>query len=393
MMFMPLAFFGGEGDWTSQLIWLAFFMVFIFFAPRLMVTQTILKLEKDVAELEGMAKNARDCVVKAVSKKPTANLKEAIRNFMEFFAISPVSLDPYGIVKKLDHIIRNSEQRFKYFVKEIAPNLSIERQRNIKNALAGAITTHEIAKLVRHFLEIVKKYKLFQLGMILQMQIPLVARIAKASMHATHAFAEGSPIGDGIGPLVAANMIKDKYKKFEKEEFILFKTKINGKDIFITKSDGPGASTGYPGKFLKKFFKRNRINRIITIDAGMKLEGEKPGSIAEGVGVAIGGSGVDRYEIEEICVQKNIPLDAVVVKVSDEEALMPMGKEIVNSVSNAIDIVKKNIKREKKKEKILIIGVGNTCGIGNNIKEAKESEKIIRKNIKKAKKEKKKGWF
>jgi len=377
-------------DWISTIIWFILFVVFIFFGPRLMTTQTILKLEKEASELEEMAEKSRSYIVKSISKNPNAKLKESIKNFMEFFIVSPIETDPYGIMKKIDHVIRNSDDRFKYFVRQIAPDASKEKQMDIKDALAGAITTHQIAKIVRHYLELIKKYKMFQLAMIIQMQIPLIARIAKAAMQATHAFVDGLPVGDGIGSLVAANMMKGKATIFEAEEFVVVKTNINGRDVWVAKAEGPGASTGYPGKFLLKFLKRQKIDRIITIDAALKLEGEKAGTIAEGVGVAMGGSGVDRYEIEGFSVKNEIPLDAVAIKVSDEEALMPMKKEIWNSVPDAVEAVKSALSRAKKNERIMIIGVGNTCGIGNDFKSVEETEKKIKNHIKRAEKKKEK---
>ena len=101
-------------------------------------------------------------------------------------------------------------------------------------------------------------------------------------------------------------------------------------------------------------------------------------------------AGTDRYEIEEIVVKRKIPLDAVVIKVSEKEALTPMTKEIANSVPNVLETVKKTINMKKGRESILIMGVGNTCGIGNNHKEAMASEKKIRTNIRKMSKKKKK---
>jgi len=254
--------------------------------------------------------------------------------------------------------------------------------------LAGAITTYQLAKVVRHFLEIIKKYKMFQLAMILQMQIPLIVRVSNAAMHATKAFTEGVPIGDAIGCMVAANLLRGKHKLFREEEFVLGKGKVRGREVWISKADGPGASTGYPGKFLQKVLKKNKINRIITVDAGMKLEGEKAGSIAEGVGVAIGGSGVDRYEIEEIAVKRNIPMDAVIIKVSDEEALMPMKKEVLNSVPNALKAVESAVMRGRRNEKILIMGIGNTCGVGNSFSSIRESEERLKKYHKRQEEEK-----
>jgi hypothetical protein len=232
---------------------------------------------------------------------------------------------------------------------------------------------------------------MFQLAIILQMQIPLISRIAKAAMKATQAFADGAPIGDGIGPLVAANLINSNVQVFEKYEFVVAKTKVGGRDVWVSKAAGPGASTGYPGKFLIDFMKKQKIDRIISVDAALKLEGEKTGSIAEGVGVAMGGTGVDRYEIEEIVVKNNIPLDAVVVKVSEEDALEPMKKEVFDAISEATDNVKEILKRTKAKERIMIMGVGNTCGIGNNKKELEGLEKKIKSR--KEEPEKKKNFL
>lgn len=382
-----LAQFGG--DLISYIIFFILFIISIFFGPRLMATQSIMKLEQEASDLEEMAEKSKNYIIKSISKKSDAKLRENVSNFMEFFAITPVETDPYGVIKKIDHIIKNSDQRFTYFVDQIAPDFSDIRKRDIKNALEGAMMTHQIAKIVRHYLELIKKYKLFQLAMIIQMQIPLITRMAKAAMHATHAFVDGLSIGDGIGCLTASHLMKGKPQIFKEEEFAIVKTNVAGRDVFVAKAEGPGASTGFPGKFLIKFTKKQKIDKIITIDAALKLEGEKTGSIAEGVGVAMGGSGVDRYEIEEIAVKRNIPLDAVAIKLSDEDALMPMGKEVLESVPKALESVKKAILRSNKNERILIMGVGNTCGIGNDFNTVSKAEENIMNHIKKSQEKKK----
>jgi hypothetical protein len=379
------------GDLVSTIIWIILIIVSIFFGPRLMVTQTIMKLEKEASELEGLAKKSKGFIFKSLSKKSKKDVKKKINNFMEFFAVTPIATDPYGIMKKLDHIIKNYDSRFRYFVDQIDPNASKEEKKNIKNALSGAITTHQIAKIVRHYVELIKKYKMFQYAMVIQMQIPLITSIAKASMKATRAFVKGIPVGDGAGPLVAASMINKKPEIFKEEEFVVAKVKLKGRNVWISKAEGPGAATGYPGKFLTKFLKKQKINRIITIDAGLKLEGEKTGTVAEGVGIAMGGIGVERYEIEQVAVKKKIPLDAVVIKVSNEEALMPMKKDIFDAIPNAVEAVKASLDRAGRNDKIMIIGVGNTCSIDNSSKTIKDVEKKVKKHG--AKKEEKKGMF
>lgn len=386
-MLAMLSQFGG--DLLSQIIWLVLFVVFMVYGQRIMVTQAVIKLEREVYQLEEIADKSRRQVIRFISKRPDKKLQTSIGNFMNFFAIAPVGTDPYGVMKKIDHVTRHSDKRIGYFVDEVAPKFSNDKKKDIKNALAGAITTHNIAKIVRHYLELIKKYKMFQLAMIIQMQMPLIIRVSKAASKATHAFLDGVPIGDGIGPLVAASLIKGKPRVYEKEEFIVYKTRLEGRDVFISKANGPGATTGYPGKFMLKFMKKNKINRIISIDAAMKLEGEKTASIAEGVGIAMGGNGVDRYEIEQVVVNKNLPLDAIAIKVSDEDALGPMNKLLFNAVPKAQQTLRERIKKTKRGEKILVMGVGNTCGVGNDYRTLLKSKEKMKRHMRKVKQKKK----
>jgi len=387
-------FFGPEGDSISQIVWFLMFIVFIFVGPRLMVTQTIFKLEKEITEIEQLAVSARNYVSRKANKK--AGNSEKIKNFMEFFAVTPVSSDPYGIIKKIEHVIRQSDERFKWFVNDIAPGSSEIEKANLKAALSGAITANQIAKVLRHLLETVKKHKMFQMAIILQMQIPLIKELAEAAEKATEAFVRGEPIGDSIGPLIAASkMKKGKVKVYTDHEFALGESTIAGRKVLIAKASGPGATVGIPGRFLENLSKRNKISRIITVDAGLRLEGEKTGSVAEGIGVAMGGD-VDRYQIEEFAVRKKIPLDAIVIKQTQKEALTPLNKDILNSIPKAESLLRTAVRRAKKSDKILVIGVGNTSGVGNTDKEAEKAVKVIKKKIKKmeaAEKAKKKKWF
>jgi len=369
---------GGQQDILSTILWFGMFFVFAFFYPKLMISQTIWQLEKDVTKLEDMAKKCQDVVAKKVEARPSAKTRESVRNFMEFFAVSPVSEDPYGVIRKIDLLIRQSEGRFKWFVNQIGPGLSDVEKSNVKSALAGAMTTHQIAKILRHMLELIKKYKILQLAMIVQMQMPLIARAAKAAAAATKAFADGVPIGDGIGPMVAASLIpaKTKVSVYEEEEFAVTKVNVGGRPVLVAKANGPGATVGRPGKFLLKLMQEQRIDRIITVDAALRLEGEIAGSVAEGIGVAMGGS-VDRYEIEEVAVKKEMPLDAVAIKVSDEEALMPMIRPVLDAIPAATEALKTAIGRTRKNERLLIMGIGNTCGVGNNSRDLEQNKKYL----------------
>jgi hypothetical protein len=109
----------------------------------------------------------------------------------------------------------------------------------------------------------------------------------------------------------------------------------------------------------------NKINMLIMIDAAMKLEGEKTGEIAEGIGAAIGGIGTEKFRIEEAATHYKIPMYAIVVKESFVDVVDVMTKEISESSQKVIEIIKNLIERKtKESDTILVIGVGNTLGIG-----------------------------
>jgi hypothetical protein len=350
-----------------------------------MVTQILFKIERSAELLERMSKKAEKTVLKKISKKPSSKVRKSVRSFMEFFVISPVSLDPYGIIKKLEHVIDLEKDRFKYFVNQVAPNLGPEARANLMMGLSGAISLYQLTKLVRHFVELIKKTKSINLAMILQMQLPLIERLARALLRGTEALSNGWPVGDTIGAYVAANLIGNSKVTRVDEDTVVCRKKYRKRDVIIIKAKGPGSRTGNPGRVLEKIAKKEKIAKIITIDAAMKLEGEKTGTIAEGVGVAIGGIGVERVHVENIAVKRKILLDSIVIKMSQEEAITPMKKEILNSFPRVIDALNDAIDRTKEKGKIIIVGVGNTAGVGNNKKDIEKAKKIINQNIKKMK--------
>jgi len=375
-MSMPFGF-GDSSIWS--ILWVVLLFVMIFFGPRLMFYQVFLKLDQSASMLESFAVNGRSIVIRRITKKPTRELKEAVSNFMDFFTIEPVSLDPFGIVKKIEHIYMLSEKRFKYFAKNIAPKLEEESRANLVMGLSGAISLNQIAKVVRHFVEMARKTKSYQWAMIVQMQLPMIERLSKALLKGTEALTNGWPIGDSIGSLVAANLIGEAKTKEIEEDALLATKRIKGRKILLIKAKGPGGRLGRLGKAVEKLVKKQKIAKIITIDAAAKLEGEKTGKIAEGIGVAIGGIGVDRTYIENITTAKEIPLDSVVIKMSQEEAMMPMKNEILNSVSRVTKAVEDAIARTRERGSIIIVGVGNSSGIGNDKKSAEEAEEQIKK--------------
>jgi len=308
----------------------------------------------------------------ADKKKTQKDLMLQIEDFITFLTIGPVSLDPYGIIPKFDHIVDVRDERFKEEVAVLAPNADATQRSNLENLLEATMAIDFIYRLIRHYLILGKKSKSMILLLQISMQLGLIISMAKAYYHAAKAFSEGSPIGDGLGPLVAASFIRtvsdgDVDAKEVERETIVQEVDFEDRDIYIVRAKGPGGTVGKPGKVIKDLIEQHgdSISRIIMIDAGLKLSGDKTGSIAIGVGAAIGGIGIEKHFIEESTTGKAIPIDALICKQSLEDAITTMKRPITQSVPKIVEKIKMAIrKRTEKGSKIIIAGIGNTIGIG-----------------------------
>ena len=384
--------FLAQSDFTGTIIWFFMFFILIFLYPRLMLSQLIYKIEQSAVRMETMSKKSTSIIVKKSGVQKDARQK--IDNFTEFFVVEPSSIDPYGLVKKIDQTVRGMEDRFDEFVEELVPGKSYNEQQDINYGLRAAIGLKQMSKIVRHYVEMAKKFKNLQIAMILQMQLPIIEKIAESELKGTEAFINEWPVGDSIGPLAAAELMES--SKEVAEDVMMGMTTIEGRKCFVLKATGPSPHLGRVDEAIEKIMQTNKIARVITIDAGLKLEGEQTGAVAEGIGFAMGGWG-ERELIENFLVPKKIPIDSIVVKVGFAEAIIPMKKEIYDSTPKIQEYIKKAVKRAKQNDKVIIIGVGNSCGIGNSKKELKDLKSLVEqldKKIKKEEQEGKKGrWF
>ena len=360
-------------DIFGTLIWFGVFFVFIFLYPRLMLSQLIWQLEQSARKLEAMSEKANEM---SARKAGDRNTRKKIDNFTEFFVIEPSSLDPYGLVKKIDQLVRQTENRFVEFVDDIAPKKSALEKRQLDYSLRAAIGLRQLAKVVRHFVEMAKKFKNLQIAMLIRMQMPIIEKIAEGEFRGAEAFLNGWPVGDSIGPLAAASMM-DKSKPVA-EDMVAGTVNIEGRKVFVIKATGPQPSLGRVDEAVEKIMSRNKIARVVTIDAAQKLEGEKTGSVAEGVGFAMGGP-AQRELIEGVLLPKKKPIDSIVIKVGMEEALVPMRKEILESVPQILEAVRVAVRRVPKGKSVLVIGIGNSVGIPDDKKKLNDVRKLVLK--------------
>ncbi len=377
-----------EQSWAGQIVTMLFFLILFIYGPKFYFYKIINELEEVAKLLEGYTARSVDLIVD-ISKKhggtKSKETKTTVERAMDFFLIPPVDLDPYGILNKVEHLIDKTEDRFLDIAKKIAPKSDEVWQGNIVSLVKGGIGLNNIAKIVRHYVEFVKKTNNIQMAMLIHMNLVMIKKIAKAQMDGVETISKGKPIGDGIGPLVAANLIKGDRTEEIAKDVISHKTDIDGRTVFVLKAKGPGATLGKLGDAVKKIARENKLTKIITIDASLKLEGERTGKVSEGIGAAIGDPGPEKAKIEDAALKNNIPLEAYAIRMSIEEAISPLASDIGDSVKDAIEMVEESIRRAPEGSTVLVVGVGNTCGIGNNYdsvkgirlpKRKKEKEKV-----------------
>ena len=363
-----------------NLLWFALIFVSMFYGTKLQAWRSAREIESGLEKLKKWNDECKQILLsnfkKYTDKKETEkDLMLRLENFLTFIAITPVSLDPYGIIPKIDHIINVRDERFKEEIASLAPNVEpgSKEAQNLENVLEAAMAVDYVYRLVKHFLILGKKSKSYIILMQISMQMTMILAMGKSYYHATKSFSEGSPIGDALGPLVAGSFVRDVSNSDDIEAIDIAKDTIvqevafEDRIIYVVRAKGPGGTVGKPGTAIKKLIEEHgdSISRIIMIDAGLKFSGDKTGSIAIGVGAAIGGIGVEKFYIEESSSKKAIPIDAVICRQSLENAITTMARPITKSVHPIVENIKMGIrKRTEKGAKIIVAGIGNTIGVG-----------------------------
>jgi len=352
----------------STMMYLSF-MLFILFGQKIQLYTMIWNMSGAIKKLEVMKFEARELTIKTLKEigKPKNDITPRLNALLEHFLISPVNMDPAGIVWKFDHLLNVREEKFKDDVKRLAPEADNAQLNNMENLVEGSLALNTVYRIVRHFYLLGRKTQSFYLILQLQMILPLIMQEAEALVGATKAFARGQPIGDGVGALVASKLMKDKEKRKVEKDVVVSELMMDGRKILALKAEGPGGNVGKPGDAIKQLIeeREGKIAMVVMVDAAVKFEGEKTGDISEGIGAAIGGIGTERFKIEEEASKYKIPVHAIIVKESLQDAITPMKKEIAEATDNVITRIKSLLQeRTQEAETIIIAGIGNTMGIG-----------------------------
>lgn len=337
------------------------------------------QIEARLRVLEGYVNDVRDESKKLLRKLGVKDPDVVAARVLDYFVVEPVNIEPTDITRRLERVLRTEEEHIEQIVLLALGSRpkGVEETALFKNAvtlLGIANAMNLLYKYLRHMLLLGIKTRNALLVTQLWMLLPYYMRIAKAYRSAARTISRGMPIGDAAGPLVAYRLVRSVaasnevlYREIAKDT-VYATIEYLGRRVYVVRARGPGSTVGRPGEAVEKLAEKlsqGEIAAIITVDAALKFEGEQTGAIAEGSGVAMGDPGPEKIKIERLAVRRGIPLYAIAIKMSFEEAIGAMNKNIVKGVESALERLKQLIQETSKPgDTIIIVGVGNTIGVG-----------------------------
>jgi hypothetical protein len=346
---------------------LSFILNFTDIPQRMQLWRFASYVRRRLVQLDEIENDIRRRLVSYLSKLNVASPKEVIDNFINnYFLIEPVSIEPTDIIRRLAHLINVRDANVKEYVERYIPKLQKPEKHNVIVALEIASAINIVNKVLKHYFKLGLKNNNWILLMQLALSMPEILRVVNAYSKALDAFSLGTPIGDSAGPLVVRYLVGSAEPKVITEDTVYYEVSLNNRRVYAIKAEGPGATVGRPGEAVDKLIEMlgGNVARVITVDAALRLESEDSGEVAEGVGAAIGDVGPEKISIERAVTKYGIPLDAVVIKMSIEEAINTMTKEVYDGVLKALERVKELINSKVREgEAVVVVGVGNTVGV------------------------------
>jgi hypothetical protein len=363
----------------SNIIWIAMIFLF-FFQDYVMIWRYAYTVGSFLTNLNRLITNNVNLVINHVDQLLRSNgspknvnkdaIEKTIKDLMDFVVIEPVNAEPTGLMRTLKLLVTTYNDRLEDSIRSLLPSIERTLVQNVVDAVDGLRELNFIYKVIMHYYRLSNKYRNPYLMMQVYMLLPILREYVNALNGAISTFLKGQPVGDAAGPLTAYRFMRscssvEEISHNVKDTYIGL-CNFEGRRVYVVKARGPGGTVGNLDDGIAYLVERVSVKPrfIITVDAALKLEGERTGSIAEGVGVAMGGIGVERFNIERIASKYGIPLYAVLIKMSMPEALSAMPKEVEGAVNDAVERVKRVIREGVKEgEEVILVGVGNTGGV------------------------------
>lgn len=358
------------GDDTStlmMLVWILPVILLIFYGQRIQLLVTSGEIKKSIKKLaEYGDKSLESTILHVNSLKSTGSgTEERIRIMVDYFTIPPVDMDPAGLVSKVRHVVRSREDITRIQVGAMIGDDDAIRTARVQTLLEVTASLRLVHRVMNHMYLTAKRQNNYPLILPLQMMLPFVMEEAEAMRDAIDTFSQGLPVGDAAGPMVVGAMMRSLPKDVIAHQTISSSIDMDGRRVILLKAEGPAPVVGRPDEALLHIIEDAKPAAIIMVDAALKMEGEESGVISRGFGAAMGGTGAERFRIEEVAASQDIPLYSVVIKQSVREAVTLMSDVIYGAIGGASDAVLDIINNDITGDGVVIvIGVGNTGGVG-----------------------------
>jgi hypothetical protein len=355
------------------LLWVIIWFLLIFTLQDVQMWRYLSQVSGFLSYLGQLLNTASANVLNALEKfkrkeVQRSELESTLKRMVDFAVIEPTSLDPNGIVPKYKHILNAYVETYESEIRRLVEDGVVVK--NLATAVEALRFMNLIYKVVDHYYKIARKYKAFYLVIQLTMLLPLLKELTDTVNEAVTSFIKGVPIGDSAGPLVAYNILSQcgslvYYNDIK--DTVVAECIYEGRRLYVIKARGPGSTVGRLDDAVEYVFQKlgAKPKYIVSIDAALRLEGEKTGEVAEGIGMAMGGVGVEKFNIESYATKYGVPLYAFLIKMRQSEALTTMTSEIYNAVNRTtkrvLEFISSNVAPG---ESVLVIGVGNTVGVG-----------------------------
>ena len=355
-----------EMDLLLLIVWIIPIIIFVAFGQQIQLYMTSIELKKKIKKIKMLEKQSHSELLDFINTYDNDDIKyKKIEQMIDYFTIFPTDIDPIGIMNKIKHIIRNRDQQTNSTLHRIFPDCDKLTITKFQTLLEIVTTIRSFHKTATHIFLTAKKHHNYPLILPLQLTLPFIMEETMALKDSIWPIKNGKPLGDGIGPLVINNMIKNISSKHDDIDQTIWCTSFyKERKLYFVKAQGPYPIVGKLGDAIELLVSKYEQNLIILIDAALKLEGEKSASVFCGFGVAMGGIGIDKFQIEEIATKHKIPVFSIIVKQSIKDSLTTMTNEIseqVNYIKSIIyNVIEENVSSNKS---VLLVGVGNTSGI------------------------------
>jgi hypothetical protein len=186
----PLAFGLFEGSPLITLLSWGFIMFLFLYAQELQVRLMLRGINKSLFKLSGMKDTSKretiDYFLK-VGKSPQ-NPTARIEDFLEYFTIMPIDMDPSGLMGKIDYLVNTNDERIRDEIKHILPSATPVQTTSAQNLLEVAAGLNMLHKIVRHFYILGKRTKSPFVVVQLQIIMPFLMQEAEAYINAIDAF-------------------------------------------------------------------------------------------------------------------------------------------------------------------------------------------------------------